>query len=192
MAGRRAKPIELHLLNGNKSHLTKAEIEHRQQSEIKLGERKVICPMYVKKNKEAYKKWKEVLKIYKNTKLISSADGGMLARYCMSFSEYLDLIKHREIIENIPWDEADDSGAVEILNEYYSRLKVAKLVEKINYIMSVGGLLAMDKAINAKMDQLVKMEDRLFLNPLAKIKNIPKEPPKEEIDPLQEKGFGNI
>lgn len=192
MAGRRAKPIEIHLLDGNKSHLTKAEIEHRRQSEIKLGERKVICPMYVKNNKEAYKKWKEILKIYKNTELISTADVGMLARYCITFSEYLDLIKHRAVIENIPWDETDNFEAVEILNEYYSRLKVAKLVDKINYIMSVGGLLAMDKAINAKMDQLVKMEDRLFLNPLAKIKNIPKEPPKEEVDPLQEKGFGNI
>jgi len=35
------------------------------------------------------------------------------------------------------------------------------------------------------------MEDRLFLNPLSKVKNVPKKEPKKE-DPLDKKGFGNV
>ena len=64
MAGRPAKPIELHLLNGNKRHLTKAEIEQRKKSEVKLGEHKLVCPSYVRQDKNAYKKWKEIVKLY--------------------------------------------------------------------------------------------------------------------------------
>jgi hypothetical protein len=35
------------------------------------------------------------------------------------------------------------------------------------------------------------MEDRLFLNPLAKVKNVPKKE-KPKADPLGDKGFGNV
>lgn len=49
--------------------------------------------------------------------------------------------------------------------------------------------MAMDKAINAKMAALVQMEDRLFLSPLAKVKNVPKEPEKKDEDPLSKRGF---
>ena len=127
MAGRPAKPIELHLLNGNKRHLTKAEIEQRKKSEVKLGEHKLVCPSYVRQDKNAYKKWKEIVKLYKD----------------------------------------------------------------IDYVFSVSGVIAVDKALNAKMSALVQMEDRLFLNPLAKVRNIPKKEVKEE-DPLAGKGFGNV
>ena len=49
--------------------------------------------------------------------------------------------------------------------------------------------MAMDKAINAKMSAVVQMEDRLFLSPLAKVKNVPKEPEKKDEDPLSKRGF---
>ena len=65
------------------------------------------------------------------------------------------------------------------------------MFEKIEYVLSVSGLLNLDKAINAKMNSLVQMEDRMFLNPLAKAKNIPKEESKKA-DPLGDKGFGNV
>jgi len=37
-----------------------------------------------------------------------------------------------------------------------------------------------ETAVNKKMDMLIKMQDRLFLNPLAKIKNIPKQKKEEK------------
>ena len=48
------------------------------------------------------------------------------------------------------------------------------MFEKIDFIMSASGVLTFDSALNKKMDMLIKMEDRLFLSPLAKLKNIPK------------------
>jgi hypothetical protein len=42
------------------------------------------------------------------------------------------------------------------------------------------------------MDMLIKMEDRLFLNPLSKVKNIPKKEEPGKTDPLASKGFGNV
>ncbi|MDT2245974.1 hypothetical protein P7H16_01645 [Paenibacillus larvae] len=38
MAGRHAKPIALHLAEGNPNRLTKEEIKQRQEAEVKLGE----------------------------------------------------------------------------------------------------------------------------------------------------------
>ena len=69
--------------------------------------------------------------------------------------------------------------------------KRQKMYDKIEYTFSLAGVLAVDKALNAKMSTLVQMEDRLFLNPLAKIRNVPKKEVKQD-DPLGDKGFGNI
>lgn len=193
MAGRPAKPIELHLLNGNKRHLTKAEIEQRKKSEVKLGEHKLVCPSYVRQDKNAYKKWKEIVKLYKDIDFVSSADVGLMARYCMAFSEYINLTEHRKVCATIRVDteNGEDVDMVKALEGKYSPRTAAKMFEKIEYVFSVSGVLAVDKALNAKMSALVQMEDRLFLNPLAKVRNIPKKEVKEE-DPLAGKGFGNV
>lgn len=189
--GRPAVPVALHLMKGNKRHLTAAEIKKRQQSEVKLGDKKLVCPSYVRADKEAHKKWKEIVKLYKNIDFVSSADVGMMARYCVTFSEYLDLLHHREKIRTVGFTPDEGLAAVEALAEKYGTRRAEKMFEKIEYVLSVSGLLNLDKAINAKMNSLVQMEDRMFLNPLAKAKNIPKEEPKKA-DPLGDKGFGNV
>ena len=91
--GRPAVPVALHLMKGNKRHLTAAEIEKRKQSEVKLGDKKLVCPSYVRADKEAHKKWKEIVKLYKNIDFVSSADVGMMARYCVTFSDRIRPIR---------------------------------------------------------------------------------------------------
>lgn len=193
MAGRPAKPIELHLLNGNKRHLTKVEIEQRKKSEVQLGEHKLVCPPYVRHDKNAYKKWKEIVKLYKDIDFVSSADVGLMARYCMAFSEYINLTEHRKVCATIRVDteNGEDTDMLEVLAAKYPVKTAVKMFEKIEYTFSLSGVLAVDKALNAKMSALVQMEDRLFLNPLAKIRNVPKKEVKQD-DPLGDKGFGNI
>ena len=181
--GRNAKPIELHLVNGNKRHLTKAEIEHRKKAEVKFGDTKLICPSFVKALPAA-----AMVKLYQGFNFVRSGDVGVLERYCVAYAEYLDLVEHRQRIREIKIDGMDESLLTAVLPEVYSRQRAVKTFEKIDYILSVAGLLALDKAINAKMDALVKMEDRLFLNPVAKIKNVPKTPEKK-IDAAAERGF---
>ena len=49
--GRNAQPVDLLVAKGKK-HLTKAEIESRKENEIKLGNKKLICPGFIKSGKK--------------------------------------------------------------------------------------------------------------------------------------------
>lgn len=180
MGGRNGQPIELHLAKGNPNRLTKSEIERRKKAEIKIGDNKLKCPTFVKSDVNAFAKWKEITKIYKEIDFVSCGDVGLLARYCMTFSEYLQLLENRKRVGqfNADWDEYED-----VLPEDF--------IDVMNRYMRLNVDLQLDTAINKKMDMLIKMEDRLFLNPLSKIKNIPKKEP-EKKNPLAEKGFGNV
>lgn len=177
--GRNAQPIELLVAKGKK-HLTKAEIEERKNSEIKVGTSKLTCPSYVKNDSIAYKKWKEIIKIYKDIDFVSSGDVGLLSRYCMTFSEYENLLKIREKTAVLEYDIDEIEKTVEILSEELTTRQLSNLIKKLNFLISTDGLLSIETAINKKMDMLIKMEDRLFLNPLAKVKNVPKQVKAEE------------
>lgn len=193
VVGRNAKPIDLIMADGNKRHLTKAEIEHRKNTEIRFGNDKLVCPKHIKNNKNAYAKWKELIRLYKDFNFVASGDVGMLGRYCMAYSEYLDLIERRAIINQLSINiEEHYYIEKELKDAEVPEKRIEKMIEKYEFILSIGGLIALDKAINAKMDALVKMEDRLFLNPLAKIKNVPKKPSEEEKTELDQNGFGDI
>ena len=195
VVGRNAKPIDLIMADGNKRHLTKAEIEHRKNTEIRFGNDKLVCPKHIKNDKIAYAKWKELIRIYKDFDFVASGDVGMLGRYCMAYSEYMDLLERRTMVCQLMPKVDDDEN--EIIEDQLDAgnvhpKRIQKMIEKYEYILSIGGIISLDKAINAKMDALVKMEDRLFLNPLAKIKNVPKKPPEEEKTELDQNGFGDI
>lgn len=187
VGGRNAQPISIVKANGRK-HLTKAEITVREKSEIKFGDNKLKCPTFIKTDVFAFAKWKEITKLYKDIDFVSSGDVGLLARYCMTFSEYQKLLEHRQRIDSLDGVNFEDMPVIE---QRLGEETAAKLLNKINYILSVDGVLKIDTAINKKMDMLIKMEDRLFLNPLAKVKNVPKQEKKSD-DPLAAKGFGNI
>lgn len=177
MAGRHAKPIQLHLQEGKK-HLTKAEIEHRKESEVRLGDKKMKCPDFVKDDVFAYKKWKELVKLYADIDFVSSGDIGMLARYCMTFSQYLKLLERLKRIKDIAQEPDDVEEYIYNSEEFNARIK-----RQLTDMVSTDGVLRIEKAVNQKLDILIKMEDRLFLNPVAKVKNIPKQGSKEESDP---------
>jgi phage terminase small subunit len=180
VVGRNAQPIDILRANGRK-HLTKAEVTQRKKSEIKLGDNKLKCPDFIKSDVEAFKKWKEITKIYKDIDFVSSGDVGLLARYCMTFSEYQRLLINRKSVEEfeINWDSRWDV------------MFPLEIRDGISRLLKLDTVLQLESAINKKMDMLIKMEDRLFLNPLAKVKNVPKKEP-EQVDPLAAKGFGNI
>lgn len=180
--GRNAKPIELLQIEGKK-HLTKKEIESRKESEIHFGDHKLKCPEFVKSDLAAYKKWKEITRLYNDFDFVSSGDSGLLARYCKSFSEYQDLLCSYQRIKEIHYDmEELDS---ELDNEYENdneekRCFSYKVKKQLRDMISINALLSIESAINKKMDILIKMEDRLFLNPLSKVKSIPKKQQEEK------------
>ena len=195
MAGRRAKPIGLHVLDGKK-HFTKKEIAERKASEIRFGDKVLAPPKFIKRDKAAMRKWKEVVALYADVRVdfVSSSDVGHLARYCKLYSEYLDLVEHRERVRDMdPFKEKTDNfaGVAAEVKDKLGAQAAYKLWQKIEYIVSVDGLMALDAAINKKAAILTAMEDRLFLNPLAKVRTVPKQK-KQEKDPLEEEGFGNV
>ena len=106
----------------------------------------------------------------------------------MTFSEYQKLLKHRINIDSLDFLTSEEEKELE---KHVGEDFAERLVNKVNYIISADGVLKIDTAINKKMDMLIKMEDRIFLTPLAKIKSIPRKV-KEPENHLKKKGFGNV
>ncbi|MFD1886817.1 terminase [Paenibacillus wenxiniae] len=192
--GRNAKPIGLHIAQGNPNRLSKSQIKARQEGEVKLGKtelEKLKPPAFVKDDTVAFTHWKQCMKEYKasaaeGVDLLSSSDVGLLAMYCRTYSEYEKLLKQYQKIEKI-------SVNSEVFDEYFENILEQADIDEVDprsfglkaqrylaQLASIEGILKIETAINKKMDMLIKMQDRLFLNPISKIKNVakPKEPEK--------------
>lgn len=175
--GRNAKPIGLQLAEGNPNNLTKEEIQARKDDEIKLGKSaisKLKPPPFVRNDAVAFKYWKQHLKEYQSAsdqgvELLTSSDIGMLALYCKTYAEYERLLVSYQSIDNIVLDSEKLSEYVENSEDFDTKVK-----QQLRSMLSVDAILRIETAINKKMDMLLKMQDRLFLNPLAKIKFVPK------------------
>lgn len=182
MGGRNAKSVSLHLAEGNPSHLTKEEIAARKAAEIKLGMTdfsKLRAPAIIRSDKIAYKQWRDLIKEYKSAaeqgvELLTSSDVGLLALYCKTYSEYEKLQESYQRITSIASDSGPLDEYLENSDEFDTRAR-----QQLTQLLSIDGILKIETAINKKMDMLIKMQDRLFLNPLAKVKNVPK-PKKDE------------
>lgn len=175
---RHAHPVEVLLKDGNRRHLTKREIATRQASEIRIVGGALRCPGFVKADKVALKKWKEVKKLFLGFALVAEADSGCVARYCKTFSEYQDLLNRRARIAEMDYPEVDLEIEQEV-EDHEGKARAKKFWKKVEYILSMPGLLSIDKAINQKQAELDKLEDRLFLNPLAKVRGVPRKQKEE-------------
>jgi phage terminase small subunit len=168
---RRAFPADYHVLSGNPNRLTKAEIEARKKSEIHLGDQNFKMPATVRKNKHAAKKWKGLIKLYKDYEIefVSTSDTSIIERYCLTYAAYMQLIETAQEI-----DSRED-------------LTLEEKMLKRKY-------LNIDYDIRKTAAMLTPLEDRLFLNPLAKIKNVTKRIPEKDQkkDPLSKLGFGHV
>jgi len=87
--GRNAKPIHLHLLQGNKSRLTKKEIEKRVEVENKLKPKKdkVKPPKWL--DSIAKKEFKRIAEELMELDLLTNIDVNALAAYCDAYSDYI-------------------------------------------------------------------------------------------------------
>lgn len=192
--GRPAKPIELHLVDGKK-HLTKAEIADRleAESEIRFGDQVLTPPEYVKSDKTAMAKWRELKSLYDGFDFVTSADVSQIGLYCKTHSEYIDLIeRRRQVADMRGFSPEEETAAIDELESVKGDRGSKFLWDKIEFILSVSGIIQIDKAINSKIQLLTAMSDRLFLNPLSKIKNIPRKKEKPKETPLEKAGFGDL
>lgn len=86
--GRPKKPIGLHLAEGNPSHLTKAEIEERQNGELDVPFLDVKPPEYLTGEKQV-EKFNYIAKMLLELDIFTELDVDCLARYIMSEQLYL-------------------------------------------------------------------------------------------------------
>lgn len=171
MRGGHGKPIELSIIDGKKNtgHYSKKDLQERMDREkvMQIGGKLYEPTDAIREDKIALKKWNEVIKIFENFKFVTDVDSGFIERYCITFSEYMQLIETKK----------------EIIDNGKTNLDIYGLMEDIN----------LHQHINRKLEVLLKYEDRLFLNPASRIKNIPAKPEKKkEVDPADKMGFGNL
>lgn len=159
MAGRPSKPVQLIKLEGNKDKRTKAELEHREKFEKSLytGIKFKESPA-VKSDPVAHKEFLRLKKLYKNIQYIDGLDEQAINRYCLMISEEKQLKQQIE----------DMREAVNAMESPTSQMELYKL---INSLIT---------KLNQVRVMILKLEDRLFLNPTARIRAIPKQPQEEE------------
>ena len=169
MAGRPSKPVDLILLEG-KTHLTKKQIEARRKKEESLKSDSPYQPnKKVKSNPVALEMFYKLQKLYKNIDYVDGLDENIINRYCLLTSE----VDAEEMLLQKMESDID---------------KCEKPGEMVTMYKSISG---MEGNLNRSRDMLLKMEDRMFLNPTARVKNVPKkqeEPVKTEND----RKFGNV
>lgn len=169
MAGRPSKPIKLILLEG-KTHLTKKQIAEREAKEDSLKSDLSYHPnKKVKSNPVALEMFIKLQKLYKNIEYVDGLDENIINRYCLLTSEVDDMEKLLHRME----DDID---------------KCENPSQMVTMYKSISGL---EGNLNRARDMLLKIEDRLFLNPTARVKNVPKK--KEETKPDEnERKFGYV
>lgn len=93
MAGRKAKPVDAILAEGNKSNLTKAEIEARREAEEKLkpATDKIRCPTWL--DKTGKRTWRAIVKELIEIDLMTNVDVYSLALACDAYSKYIEATK---------------------------------------------------------------------------------------------------
>lgn len=163
MGGRNGQPVELILAKGRSHHLTKAEIERRQSAEIKIKNRAVKPSPEVMADQRAIQEFKRLKKFYKEIEFIGSLDEHIINQYCLSVSELDDLVA--------------------ALNTQ------RKMMKSENQKIASKGLemfLALDIEVRMKRQEILRLSDRLYLNPVARTKNVPKKE-KMPVDPFGSK-----
>ena len=190
MNSAKRKPIELHI-HDKKKHMGKDEKLARENSELTMGNLEFSPPRAVKENPVAMRKWDEVTKIYKDAALtfVSSTDNGAIGRYCMLNAEYEDLINHRKQINGLKFPEDIEELIMNSIEETASKARARRLWQLIQYFTGLDGLIKIDKIINAKVKAILDIEDRIFLNPAAKVRTLPIQRKQKEKDPVEEMGF---
>lgn len=160
MAGRPSKPTEIIEAEG-KTHLTKAEIEHRKQAEKSLytGENFTESKQ-VKQNKIAHTEFLRLRRLYNKITYVDALDQQIVNRYCLEISNQEKL---QQILEKMEL-KIDDCEQLETKD-------IIQLYKSINGVLS---------NINKSKSLLLQYEDRLFLNPTSRIKSVPKKPEKPE------------
>ena len=166
---RPSKPVGLILTEG-KTHLTKSQISVRMSKENELKSNQTYNPNEkVSSIPAALKMFERLQQLYDNIDYIDGLDENIINRYCLLTVETDSMEKMLLRMED-DIDKCEDSER---------RVIIYKTISGIT-----GNL-------NRSREMLLKIEDRLFMNPASRAKNVPKKqekPPETDYD----RKFGNV
>lgn len=136
MAGQR-QPVELLIAKGKK-HLTKAEIEERQRTELKAAADRVTAPAYL--TPEQKKTFKKIVKELRALDIVANLDVDALARLVIAQSKYIAVT---EKLNRLPLmiEVERDTGRKDENGE--------PIIERV-------------EIVNAQVERLAIMQDRFF------------------------------
>lgn len=157
---RTAKPIQLYESAGNPNRLTKAEIERRKASEIKIKNKTFKASEAVMQDQRALTEFKRLKKLYKEIEFVGSLDEYIINQYCLSVSELDDLVEALNIAREEMRAKSKNKRAIGLKN-----------------------FMDIDVEVRMKRNEIIKLSDRLYLDPVARTKNVPKKQKKNEDDP---------
>jgi len=156
MAGRNTMPIDVLKQKGKSHHVTKEEENQRRQSENKIkkldldGLKNVKMPTKVKDDLKAAEYWNLQFKHYveaaeRGIYILALSDIDIFTEYCI-VSSRLDKINKR--LNSIVNDDDYANVDIDMINKF-------------------------EIASNRLLKNKIVLSDKLFLNPIARIKNVP-------------------
>lgn len=164
-------PFQLHEATGHRSRMTNREKQERQDNEaaMSVGDQAFTPTPEVKQDPEALKKWNELVTMYTDFgfTFVTTADTALLAQYCLTYSEYIHAVTVRRVYLDL---FKDDPAAQHAWIEH----------------------TGIDTLLNKKNELLVKIGQRLYLDPVSRIAATPKGKLRKKSDPLKDKGLDNV
>jgi phage terminase small subunit len=155
---RPSKPVQLLKLEG-KSHRTNKELEYREKVEESLYSGETFKESFaVKSDPIAHKEFIRLTRLYSKIQYIDGLDEQIINRYCMLISQE----------DNFQKLICKTSEKIIDCDNFEQRLELYKFINNVT------------TKLNQTRDALLKLEDRLFLNPTSRVRAIPKTPPEEK------------
>lgn len=125
---RQKEPIELKIAKGN-SHMTKAEIEERRNSEVKAPSNAITPPKYLNtKQRKRFKELRDQLLAIGENGIIANVDAAALARYVVAEMQYEVTTKQLQQLQEVILDPEDTDrmsahyGMIELISRNQDRL----------------------------------------------------------------------
>lgn len=158
---RNTKPIALHLLEGNKNRLTKAEINKRLEGEIKPNTDKVKKPSWL--DETAANEWDRIVDELIELGLMTNVDVSALAIYCDTYSKYVQATESLNSGDLVV-EHTNKSGATNLVPSPFINIQ-AKYADIIKKFLGEFGLTPSARAklaLPKKEDKEPTPEEKLF------------------------------
>lgn len=103
--GRKPKPAEIHLINGNPSHLKRdaLEIAAAEADGLEIAPPGELCG-------ESLAEWRRLMPIMRGMRTLSSQELHVLAAYCMAWGRLLEAQRQLNAIGPDNWVTQDEKG----------------------------------------------------------------------------------